>query len=184
MNTFAAYASTTATDSGYPLRDFSALNVCSRITAKATFCAPHREANRREVYVATVYKEEVAAMAEFAKITPQNADRLLMADHFPARQAFAVPINTFSPKPFEITTPIMVLVEPVVDKDEEPCEYIATFPDGSISVTGDTVEEAMFLLKDRMVAQYNRLSRVPPDRLGKIPQQQLDALRAVMRRVE
>jgi hypothetical protein len=174
MNTFAAYASTTATDSGYPLRDFSALNVCSRITAKATFCAPHREANRREVYVATVYKEEVAAMAEFAKITPQNADRLLMADHFPARQAFAVPI----------TTPIMVLVEPVVDKDEEPCEYIATFPDGSISVTGDTVEEAMFLLKDRMVAQYNRLSRVPPDRLGKIPQQQLDALRAVMRRVE
>lgn len=99
-------------------------------------------------------------------------------------QFVVVPINTFAPQPFEISRPIMVLVEPVVDDDGEPCEYVATFPDGAISVTGDTVEEAVLLLKDRMVAQYNRLSRASTDRLGKIPQQQLHALRGVMRRSE
>jgi hypothetical protein len=99
-------------------------------------------------------------------------------------QPLAVPINTFAPKPFEIISPIMVLVEPIVDEDGEPCEYIATFPDGAISVTGDTIEEAVLLLKDRMTAQYSRLTQVSADRLGKIPQQQLEALQAVMRRTE
>ena len=99
-------------------------------------------------------------------------------------QPLSVPINTFAPKAFEIIKPIMVLVEPVVDEDGEPCEYIATFPDGAISVTGDTVEGAVLLLKDRMAAQYKRLAQLPKGRLGRIPQQQLVALQAVMRRVE
>jgi hypothetical protein len=97
-------------------------------------------------------------------------------------QPLAVPINTFAPKPFEIVRPIMVLVEPIVDEDGEPCEYIATFPDGAISVTGDTIEEAMLLLKDRMADQYTRLASLSVDRLGKRPRQQRDALLAVMRR--
>lgn len=46
------------------------------------------EARRRGVDISTVYEEEVAARAELAKITPQNADLLAMADRFPAPQAW------------------------------------------------------------------------------------------------
>jgi hypothetical protein len=95
-----------------------------------------------------------------------------------------VPINTFAPRPFEVISGILVLVEPVVDDSGEPCEYIASFTDGAISATGDTIEESVAMLKGRMVAQYRLLTRLPRERLGRIPQQQLDALSAVMRRIE
>jgi hypothetical protein len=97
---------------------------------------------------------------------------------------FVVPINTLAPYPFEISRPLLVLVEPIVDDDGEPSEYLATFTDGAISTTGDTIEEAVLLLKDRMVAQYTRLTKRPPDQRGKIPQQQLAALQAVMRKTQ
>jgi len=95
-----------------------------------------------------------------------------------------VPINTFAPKPFEPIGQLLVLVEPVVDESGEPCEHIATFPDAGIGATGDTVVEAVSLLKDRMVTEYNLLANLPSERLGKIPRQQLVALQAVMRKVE
>ena len=95
-----------------------------------------------------------------------------------------VPINTFAPKAFEPVGPILVVVEPRLAESGEACDYIATFVDGCVSVTGDTVEEAVAFLKSRMVSQYNLLTRLPPERLGKIPQQQLAALKAVMRRTE
>jgi hypothetical protein len=98
--------------------------------------------------------------------------------------SFLVPINTFAPKPFEPIGQILIVVEPVLDDSSELCEYIATFVDGSVSVTGDTPEEALSLLKSRMVSQYNLLTKSPPERLGRIPQQQLAALTAVMRRIE
>lgn len=44
------------------------------------------EAARRGVDIATVYEEEAAAKVELAKITPRNADLLLLADRFPAPQ--------------------------------------------------------------------------------------------------
>ena len=94
-----------------------------------------------------------------------------------------VPINTFAPKPFEAVKQIVALVEPVVDEAGETCEYIASFVDGAISTTGDTIEEAVSLLKNRMAAQYTLLTKLPHDRLGKIPQQQLTALQSVMQRI-
>ena len=95
-----------------------------------------------------------------------------------------VPINTFAPNPFEVMKPIVVLVEPVTEEDGEPCEYIASFVDASISATGDTLEEAVALLKGRMTSQFKFLTGLPADRLGRMPQQQLAALQAVMRRSE
>jgi hypothetical protein len=46
------------------------------------------EANRRGVDIATIYEEEAAAQKALARITPRNADLLLMADRFPAPQAW------------------------------------------------------------------------------------------------
>lgn len=101
-----------------------------------------------------------------------------------AETSVVVPINTFAPRPFEAVKQILVAVEPVIDENGEPCEYIASFVDGAISATGDTLEEAVSLLKSRMVTQYNLLAKLPPGQLGKIPQRQLAVLRAVMRRIE
>ena len=95
-----------------------------------------------------------------------------------------VPINTFAPKPFELIKPVLALVEPVIDENGEPCEYIASFVDGALSATGDTLEEAIALLKSRMTSQYRFLASLPADRLGRTPQRQLTALRSVMRRIE
>ena len=44
------------------------------------------EAQRRGVDILTVYEEEMAAKAELARVTPRNADLLLLADRFPAPQ--------------------------------------------------------------------------------------------------
>ena len=54
-----------------------------------------------------------------------------------------------------------MLVEPVLDQSGEAFEYIASFTDGAISATGDTIEECLSMLKDRMVAQYRLLTRLP-----------------------
>jgi len=80
------------------------------LIAEATFCALERdamltsnqmvkispemrayledEASRRGIDIATVYEEEATAREELARITPRNADLLLMADRFPAPQAW------------------------------------------------------------------------------------------------
>ena len=95
-----------------------------------------------------------------------------------------VPINTFAPKPFELIKPVLALVEPVIDENGEPCEYIATFVDGVVSATGDTIEDAVAMLKDRMVGQLKSLRKAPPASLGMIPRQQLAALQSVMRAIQ
>jgi hypothetical protein len=98
-------------------------------------------------------------------------------------RSIQVPINTFAPMPFEPTKPISVLVEPVSDESGEPCEYIATFVDGVVSATGDTIEDAVAMLKDRMVGQLKSLGKAAPASLGMIPRQQLAALQSVMRAI-
>ena len=119
------------------------------------------------------------------QLARQNKDLLERVEKLEAiPRPILVPINTFAPRPFEVVMQILVVVEPVVDDNGDPCEYIATFTDGAISVTGDTIEEAVSLLKGRMASQFKLLTNLPPDRLGKIPQRQLDALQAVMRRIE
>ncbi len=99
-------------------------------------------------------------------------------------RSILVPINTFAPRPFETAKSILVLVEPVIDENGETFEYIASFTDGAISATGDTIEDSVAMLKDRMVAQYKLLVKLPVKRLGRIPRRQLAALKAVMRRIE
>jgi hypothetical protein len=46
------------------------------------------EAKRRNVSVEEVYRDEVAAQHELARITPRNADLLRIADRLPAPQTW------------------------------------------------------------------------------------------------
>jgi hypothetical protein len=46
------------------------------------------EADRRNISIDEVYREEMAAKKELAKITPRNADLLKLAERFPAPQTW------------------------------------------------------------------------------------------------
>ena len=98
-------------------------------------------------------------------------------------ESIVVPITTFAPEPFEIIQPLLVLVEPVMGDLEEDCEYLATFVDAEVGASGDTVAEAVSCLKDRVIAKFDMLERMPSTRLGKGPKHQLAVLQSVIRRV-
>lgn len=109
MINYADYTTSTATVAEYRIDDIRAQNTRSFIT-EATCCALQRdamltrdqmitldadlrayieeEASRRGVDIMTVYEEEMAARARLAQRTPRNADLLLLADRFPAPQAW------------------------------------------------------------------------------------------------
>lgn len=92
-----------------------------------------------------------------------------------------VPINTLAPEPFELARPVNIVVEPVIEESGRPSEFVATFVDASIGASGDTIEEAVSNLKDRLITTFEVLESMA-DRLGPHPRHQLEVLRAVMRR--
>jgi hypothetical protein len=119
-----------------------------------------------------------------AQLRRQNEDLLRrVTDLEDGPQPLLVPINTFAPQPFEPIKQILVVVEPVVDDSGEPCEYVATFPDGYVGASGNTVEEAVSHLKDRMLTKYDMLANMPTEQLGRIPKRQLATLQSIIRRV-
>jgi len=62
-----------------------------------------------------------------------------------------VPIQSLDPEPFELTKPILALVEPSDD------EFIASFSDANIAATGETQGDAIANLKDMLVATFELL---------------------------
>jgi len=95
-------------------------------------------------------------------------------------QDLIVPINTLANESLELIRPVNVLVEPVIGEHGEADEYLATFVDASIGASGDTVEEAVANLKDRLITTYQVLESMS-HRLGPQVRGQLQALRAVIR---
>ena len=121
---------------------------------------------------------ELPTLAELSKRYEVILHRL---EGFEKGRPFAVPINTFAPHPFTLIAPISALMEPVTDENGEVCEYVATFVNAHISATGETIADAVAMLKDRMAGQFRSLTKAPVEQLGTIPRQQLEALRSVMR---
>ena len=62
---------------------------------------------------------------------------------------------------FEPTKQILVVVEPILDDSGNACEYVATFPDGVVSISGEQVEQALQFLKEQMATQYEFLEVFP-----------------------
>jgi hypothetical protein len=83
-----------------------------------------------------------------------------------------MPQVTFTGRTFTIR------IKPIFDGLVGPIEYVATA--GGVGATGDTLEEAVSLLIDRMVSEYKRLIALPLARLGKIPQRNLAALQRIL----
>lgn len=100
-------------------------------------------------------------------------------------QAQVVPIVSLAPKPFVVLREIPILVENrFSDDNEEGIEYVCRFVEASVGATGDTLEEAIRNMKDRLVSKFNVLDRMPSEKLGDGPRRQLAVLRSVMARAD
>jgi predicted RNase H-like HicB family nuclease len=93
-----------------------------------------------------------------------------------ASHSIIVPIASFAPEPYEVLKPFSVVVKPVDN------EYVATFFDANLSMTGDTEVEAVDNLKDIILTVFDKLQTETSDNLGVEPKRQLDILRSLIRK--
>jgi hypothetical protein len=87
-----------------------------------------------------------------------------------------VPIQTFTPEPFDLLKEIKVVVE------ESHEEFTASFYDANVASQGCTRQEAIDNLKDLLLSRFDYLDKIPSDRLGKSTKKQIDILREFIRR--
>lgn len=120
--------------------------------------------------------EQLQALRESSDRIEEAIDALANAP-----QPSIVPLSTLAPAPYEFTKPMFALVEPVISDDsEDDCEYVASFVEANVAATGDTIEEAVRFLKDRMVDKLVLLEKLP--KLGHQLQHQLHILRDAIRK--
>jgi hypothetical protein len=87
-----------------------------------------------------------------------------------------VPIETFTPEPYEAVKPITVVVSPVDDGFE------AGLYDANLYSSGDTEVEAVSNLKSVILDTYNILEELDESKLGPGPLQQRKTLMSLIRK--
>ena len=88
-------------------------------------------------------------------------------DKLEATRSIIVPINTFSPEPYELLKPILVSVQAVED------EFEAGWFDANIHTMGENEEEAVSNLKSLILDYFDGFSKEPSEKLGPEPTRQL-----------
>lgn len=91
-------------------------------------------------------------------------------------RSIIVPVATFAPEPYELSSPIQAVVQPAGEG------YIASFFDANISASGDTQQDAVNNLKDMVLAVFDDLEEEPRERLGVEAARQLAVLRKMIQR--
>ena len=94
-----------------------------------------------------------------------------------AASQVTVPIESLAPEPFEVIRPIIAIVRRHGD------EYVATFYDANVNASGETETEAVFNLKDMIVATCELLSAHDPAKLGPGSAQQKAVLEEFLRAI-
>jgi hypothetical protein len=84
----------------------------------------------------------------------------------PNQQPFLVAIDTLAPEPYRLVNAISILVRP------DAQSYIASFVDANISMTGDTIHEAVQGVKAVIIGTFKRLSGKADSQLGPGPRKQ------------
>lgn len=90
------------------------------------------------------------------------------------RRSVIVPIQSFEPFEFEVTKPILAVVQ------EEDGVFIASFFDANINASGESQLDAIEMLKDMIVSSYQILE-TNEKILSTEPQRQLAILRNFIR---
>ena len=89
----------------------------------------------------------------------------------PLSAGLRVPVHSLAPEPFEILSPIEVIIRPAGDG------FIATFFDANVNASGDTETEAFENVKDMIVATFSEFTTIGIDRLGPEPARQFAVLK-------
>jgi hypothetical protein len=92
------------------------------------------------------------------------------------REAFIVPITTFDPEPFDLLKEIKAVVQRSGD------DYMASFFDANVNVSGVNEVDAIENLKDMLLSRFDYLDQLPPEKLGPGPARQIAVLRTFIRR--
>jgi len=92
-------------------------------------------------------------------------------------ESFCVPIETLTPEPYIVRRPFHVVVRP------SDGEFIATFFDANLGMSGDTAEEAVQNLKAIIVDTFEQFEQHEAV-LGPEPARQLAVLREFIRKPE
>jgi len=87
-----------------------------------------------------------------------------------------VPITSLAPEPYEVLQPFHAVIRAEGD------EYVASFLDANVSATGSTQEEAVWNLKDMIVAVFEMLMGHEEAALGPGPARQLRVLQQFVKR--
>jgi hypothetical protein len=85
-------------------------------------------------------------------------------------------ISRFPNEPYEVVKQIQVIIEKV-----EPLEFLASFTDANIAMSGESIEEAQLNLAAHILDVYETLRDENPELLGPEPQRQLRVLRQYLR---
>lgn len=94
------------------------------------------------------------------------------------RESFIVPITTFDPEPFELLKEIKAVVQRSGD------DYLASFFDANVNVSGCNEVDAIENLKDMLLSRFDYLLGMPAEKLGPGPARQFAVLRQFIRRRE
>ncbi len=125
-------------------------------------------------------RENIKEISSVAREIPKFMDQLGTID-FGQRQkrgrAFQVEITTFTPEPYLVKKPMLLLV-----RENEDESITASFVDANIETSGDNEEEANRNLKDLIVGVFEQLQSEPPDKLGPRPTAQLAILNEFIQR--
>jgi hypothetical protein len=118
-----------------------------------------------------------------SKASPlEKAQHVAQIDQDDLPGPFIVPVVSLAPKPFVVLKNIPILVEPRNRADSDELEYVARFVEANVGSCGETVEEAIQNVKDRLVLKFSVLSGMPAATLGTALVRQLAVLRSVMER--
>ncbi len=126
----------------------------------------------------TALKSEIS---EFNAKVSQALEGLqdLAADRSRLRnQSVWVPIESFAPEPYEVSSRFAAVVTP----EEEG--FLAAFYDANLHGCGDTREEAVSNLKDAIIDAYDRLQQLEDTELGPAILKQKQVLAHHIRRVQ
>lgn len=88
-----------------------------------------------------------------------------------------VPIETFDPEPYEVLKTFHVIIQSHAE------EYVAYYFDANLSATGETKEEAIYNLKDIIIATFDALSSHDESKLGLGPLRQIKLLKKVIQKI-
>ena len=123
-----------------------------------------------------VQSRQLKSFQEIVKNLCKNVHYQRGSESAIASASIVVPLTSFSPEPFEVRSPINVVLQ------GSDGDYTATFFDANIGSSGETQQEAIENLKELLIMSYESLEADEEENLGPQMKKQKAVLDAFMKR--